>query len=88
MVWLVVVSYGHLNLQNRHSLAKPDDYQPNQTVTLTLPLQPVYHHLEDGHQLELILFATDYLMTVRGNEKATYTIDPATVELRLPADFA
>lgn len=83
-----VISYGHLNLQNRHSLAKPDDYQPNQTVTLTLPLQPVYHHLEDGHQLELILFATDYLMTVRGNEKATYTIDPATVELRLPADFA
>ncbi|MEE6684359.1 CocE/NonD family hydrolase C-terminal non-catalytic domain-containing protein, partial [Limosilactobacillus fermentum] len=46
------------------------------------------HHLEDGHQLELILFATDYLMTVRGNEEATYTIDPATVELRLPADFA
>ncbi|WP_225420598.1 CocE/NonD family hydrolase C-terminal non-catalytic domain-containing protein, partial [Lacticaseibacillus paracasei] len=45
---------------HRHSLAKPDDYQQNQTVTLTLPLQPVYHHLEDGHQLELILFATDY----------------------------
>lgn len=83
-----VISYGHINLQNRTSLEIANDYQPNQSVTVTLPLQPVYHHLEDGHQLELILFATDYLMTVRGNEEATYTIDPASIHLRVVADFA
>ena len=83
-----VISYGHSNLQNRTSLEIADDYLPNQSVTVTLPLQPVYHHLEDGHQLELILFATDYLMTVRGNEEAAYTIDPASIHLRVVADFA
>ena len=81
-----VISYGHINLQNRHDASSVDDLVANQFVDVELPLQPVFHTLKAGHQLELILFATDYEMTLRGNETITYQIDPANCELILPND--
>lgn len=83
-----VISFGHLNLQNRHNPAQVDDYQPGQKVTVDLALQPVFHRLLPGHRLTLILFSTDYLMTLRGNEAITYTVDPTSLTLAVGADFA
>lgn len=79
-----VISYGHINLQNRHDASTVDDLQADQFVDLQLPLQPVFHTLKAGHQLELILYATDYEMTLRGNEAISYQIDPKNCELILP----
>ena len=81
-----VISFGHCNLQNRHDPATVDELAANQFVDLSIPLQPVYHHLVAGHQLELIVFATDYLMTLRGNEPLTYTLDLAACQLTIPHD--
>lgn len=82
-----VIAYGHINLQNRTNPAVVDDYQPGQTVTLDFALQPVFHRLSPGHRLTLILFGTDYAMSLRGNEAITYTIDPTQLTLTMGADF-
>lgn len=79
-----VISYGHINLQNRHDASTVDELTPNKFVTVELPLQPIFHTLDEGHQLELILFATDYEMTLRGNEPISYQIDPSGCELIIP----
>lgn len=79
-----VIAFGHINLQNRHSASQVDELRPDQFVDVTFPLQPIYHHLAAGHQWELILFATDYLMTLRGNEALTYTLDLSHCHLTLP----
>lgn len=81
-----VISYGHINLQNRHDASTVDELVPNQPVEVTLPLQPIFHTLKAGHQLLLILFATDYEMTLRGNEDISYTIDPNNSWLSVPTD--
>ena len=81
-----VISFGHINLQNRHSASQVDDLQPNQFVDVDFPLQPIFHRLPANHQLELIIFATDYQMTLRGNEPLTYTLDLANCWLEVPRD--
>lgn len=80
------ISYGHINLQNRHDASSVDDLKPGEFVDLKLPLQPVFHTLKAGHQLELILFGTDYGMTLRGNEAIRYQIDPYNSSLIIPDD--
>lgn len=81
-----VISYGHINLQNRHDASTVDDLIPQEKVDLTLALQPIFHRLKNGHQLLLILFGTDYEMSLRGNENISYTIDPNNSWLTLPQD--
>lgn len=81
-----VISFGHINLQNRHSPATVDDLAADQYVDVTFDLQPIYHHLLAGHQLELRVFATDYLMTLRGNEPLIYTLDLSHCSLDVPMD--
>ncbi|WP_251545636.1 Xaa-Pro dipeptidyl-peptidase [Limosilactobacillus caecicola] len=79
-----VISFGHINLQNRRDASSVDDLAAGQFVDVELPLQPVFHTLTTGHQLELVLYATDYEMTLRGNEKIQYQIDPQHCELIIP----
>lgn len=79
-----VISYGHINLQNRHDASTVDDLTAGQFVDVQFSLQPIFHTLKAGHQLGLILFATDYEMTLRGNEDISYQIDPQNCELILP----
>lgn len=79
-----VISYGHINLQNRHDASTVDELTPNEMVDIELPLQPIFHTLKSGHQLGVILFATDYEMTLRGNEDISYQIDPNNCQLILP----
>lgn len=80
------ISYGHINLQNRHDASSVDDVKPGEFVDIELPLQPIFHTLKQGHQLELILFATDYEMTLRGNEAIRYQIDTDNSSLIIPDD--
>lgn len=82
-----VISYGHINLQNPNDPAVTEPLYPNEFVDLTLPLQPVFHHLLKGHQLRLVICGTDYEMTLRGNEKIDYQIMTENSALVLP-DFA
>lgn len=79
-----VISYGHLNLQNRHNARQNDDLKINQFVDLQLSLQPIFHRLALGHQLGILIFATDFAMTQRGNEAITYQVDLSGCRLTIP----
>ena len=79
-----VVSRGHINLQNRHGASQTDELFAGQLVTVEFDLQPLFHRLAAGHQLELIIYATDYAFTLRGNEDISYRLPVANAKLTIP----
>lgn len=79
-----VISFGHLNLQNRQRPDQVDDLTADQFVEFKLNLQPVFHQLVTGHQLGLILFSTDFGMTVRGNDDLVYQVALDQCQLVIP----
>ncbi|ADG40106.1 x-prolyl-dipeptidyl aminopeptidase [Leuconostoc kimchii IMSNU 11154] len=80
-----LITLGHINLQNRTNVWQTDDLKAEQYVTVNITLQPTLYHLRAGHQLGLIVYATDFEMTIRGNQGIVYTIDLAHSLLTLPA---
>lgn len=79
-----LISKAHMNLQNRTSLTRVDTITPGKTYPIQLELQPTHYRLTAGHQLGLIIYATDFGMTVRGNQNVTYTLSLANSWLELP----
>ncbi|WP_203649981.1 Xaa-Pro dipeptidyl-peptidase [Secundilactobacillus yichangensis] len=79
-----LISKAHMNLQNRHALTQVDTVQPGQTYSIKLELQPTHYRLAADHQLGLNVYATDFGMTVRGNQNITYTLSLANSWLELP----
>lgn len=79
-----LISKAHLNLQNRTALTQVDTITSGEVYPVTLELQPTHYRLTAGHQLGLIVYATDFGMTVRGNQNITYTISLANSWLELP----
>lgn len=69
-----MITKGHLNLQNRENNYKVDDLKPNVFYNISVELQPTFYKLLKGHQLGLIVYATDFGMTVRGNQNIKYTV--------------
>ncbi len=79
-----LISKAHMNLQNRTALTQVDTITSGEVYPVTLELQPTHYRLTAGHQLGLIVYATDFGMTVRGNQNITYTISLANSWLELP----
>lgn len=79
-----VISHGHINLQNRHNARQVDDLSAGQLVMVSFDLQPIFHQLVAGHQLELIIYATDYQFTLRGNEAISYQLPVQNARLEIP----
>lgn len=79
-----MITIGHINLQNRTSSRQNDDLLPNQYIDLHFELQPTYYKMRPGHQLGLIIYATDFEMTIRGNQSIAYTIDLSKSSLDVP----
>lgn len=79
-----MISIGHMNLQNRTAPWQVDDLVADEYVTLNLTLQPTLYRLKAGHQLGVILYGTDFEMTVRGNQDIRYTIDTTNSQLLIP----
>ncbi|USS88442.1 Xaa-Pro dipeptidyl-peptidase [Fructilactobacillus hinvesii] len=79
-----IISRVHLNLQNRTSPATTEPLELGQFYPLHLAFQPVYYHLPKNRQLAVVLYATDFLMTTRGNQPINYHLQPALAHLQLP----
>lgn len=79
-----LISMGHMNLQNREAPDVVHPVIPGEQMTFKLALQPTHYVLPAGRQLGLILYATDFEMTIRGNQPITYTIDMAATHLDIP----
>ncbi|KAF0367906.1 Xaa-Pro dipeptidyl-peptidase [Pediococcus acidilactici] len=69
-----MISKGHINLQNRTNNYRVDKVVPNQFYDVTLQLQPTFYHLPAGHQLGLVIYATDFETTIRGNQDLQYSL--------------
>ncbi|MFC6294439.1 Xaa-Pro dipeptidyl-peptidase [Lactiplantibacillus daoliensis] len=79
-----MITKGHLNLQNRHEPWHAETIQPNQFNDFSVELQPIFHRLLAGHQLGLVIYATDMKMTVRGNQDLQYSLNLNDIKLQIP----
>lgn len=79
-----MITKGHINLQNRTDPATVFPVQPNSFYTVHFQLQPTHYHLLAGHQLGVVLYATDMGMTLRTPEVITYQVDLNACQLAVP----
>lgn len=79
-----MITKGHLNLQNRENSYKVDELKANVFYNISVELQPTFYKLLKGHQLGLIVYATDFGMTVRGNQNIKYTVQTNDSSLLIP----
>jgi X-Pro dipeptidyl-peptidase len=79
-----MITKGHLNLQNRRHPWQVDELKPSKFYSFEIKLQPMFYHLPAGRKLGLLIYATDFGMTVRGNQDLTYALQLADCQLKLP----
>ena len=79
-----VISKGYLNLQNRHDLLEVEAVKPGEWMEFDFELQPTIYKLEKGATLRLVLYTTDFEITVRDQTDYQLTVDLAQSSLSLP----
>ena len=79
-----VITKGYLNLQNRTNLLTIEEIQPNEWIDFKLELQPTIYKLKKGDTLRLVLYTTDFEITIRDNTDYQLTVDLAQSSLILP----
>lgn len=79
-----VISKGYLNLQNRHDIIEVEAVMPGEWMEFDFDLQPTIYKLEKGATLRLVLYTTDFEITVRDQTDYQLTIDLAQSSLHLP----
>lgn len=79
-----VITKGYLNLQNRTNLLTIEEIQPNEWMDFKLELQPTIYKLKEGDTLRLVLYTTDFEITIRDNTDYHLTVDLAQSNLILP----
>lgn len=79
-----VISKGYLNLQNRQDLLEVEAVTPGEWMEFDLDLQPTIYKLEKGTTLRLVLYTTDFEITVRDQTDYQLTVDLAQSSLSLP----
>lgn len=80
-----VISKGYLNLQNRSDLLKIENIQPNEWMDFKLELQPTIYKLKKGDTLRLVLYTTDFEITVRDNTDYHLTVDLTQSSITIPS---
>ena len=79
-----VITKGYLNLQNRTNLLTIKEIHPNEWMDFKLELQPTIYKLKEGDTLRLVLYTTDFEITIRDNTDYQLTVDLAQSSLILP----
>ena len=79
-----VITKGYLNLQNRNDLLQVESVSPGEWMEFDFDLQPTIYKLEKGAILRLVLYTTDFEITVRDQADYQLTIDLAQSSLHLP----
>ena len=79
-----VITKGYLNLQNRHDLLKIEEVKPDEWMEFQFELQPTIYKLRKDDTIRLVLYTTDFEITVRDNTDYQLTVDLATSSLEIP----
>ena len=80
-----VITKGYLNLQNRTNLLTIEEIQPNEWMDFKLELQPTIYKLKEGDTLRLVLYTTDFEITIRDNTDYHLTVDLAQSTIIIPS---
>ena len=80
-----VITKGYLNLQNRTDLLTIEEIQPNEWMDFKLELQPTIYKLKEGDTLRLVLYTTDFEITIRDNTDYHLTVDLAQSTITIPS---
>ena len=80
-----VITKGYLNLQNRDDLLTIEEIQPNEWMNFKLELQPTIYKLKEGDTLRLVLYTTDFEITIRDNTDYHLTVDLAQSTITIPS---
>ena len=79
-----VVTKGYLNLQNRNDLLLVEDIKAGEWMDVQFELQPTIYKLKEGDTLRLVLYTTDFEITIRDNTAYYLTVDLEQSSLILP----
>ena len=79
-----VITKGYLNLQNCDGLLDIKEVTPNEWMEFQLVLQPTIYKLQKGDTLRLVLYTTDFEITVRDNSDYHLTVDLEHSSLSIP----
>ena len=79
-----VVTKGYLNLQNRNDLLLVEDITADEWMDIQFELQPTIYKLKEGDTLRLVLYTTDFEITIRDNTDYHLTVDLEKSSLILP----
>ena len=79
-----VITKGYLNLQNRTNLLTIEEIQPNEWMDVQFELQPTIYRLKEGDTLRLVLYTTDFEITIRDNTAYQLTVDLEQSTLSIP----
>ena len=80
-----VITKGYLNSQNRSDLLRIEAIQPNEWMDFKLELQPTIYKLKEGDTLRLVLYTTDFEITIRDNTDYHLTVDLAQSTIIIPS---
>ena len=80
-----VITKSYLNLQNRDDLLTIEEIQPNEWMDFKLELQPTIYKLKEGDILRLVLYTTDFEITIRDNTDYHLTVDLAQSTITIPS---
>ena len=80
-----VITKGYLNLQNRSELLRIEAIQPNEWMDFKLELQPTIYKLKEGDTLRLVLYTTDFEITIRDNTDYHLTVDLSQSTITIPS---
>lgn len=79
-----VVTKGYLNLQNRTDLLLVEEITADEWMDVQFELQPTIYKLKEGDTLRLVLYTTDFEITIRDNTAYQLTVDLEKSTLILP----
>ena len=79
-----VITKGYLNLQNRNDLLLVEGITADEWMDLQFELQPTIYKLKKGDSLRLVLYTTDFEITIRDNTDYHLTVDLEQSTLIIP----
>ena len=79
-----VITKGYLNLQNRNDLLLVEGITADEWMDFKLELQPTIYKLKEGDTLRLVLYTTDFEITIRDNTDYHLTVDLEQSTLIIP----
>ncbi|RSI66230.1 Xaa-Pro dipeptidyl-peptidase [Streptococcus oralis] len=80
-----VITKGYLNLQNRNDLLTVESIEAEKWMKIQFALQPTIYKLKKGDTLRLVLYTTDFEITVRDNTDYHLTVDLTQSSITIPS---